>query len=91
MAGQPKDADLGSDHEAGFLYLTEDNAAMFEIEPIFTETGVGAGGPTYRMRAYDGTLTTLVWWDATTVDSGGASYAGPGPLSDVVVAKIVGA
>jgi hypothetical protein len=42
------------------------------------------------MRAHDGTLSRLVFWTAITVDTGGAEYTGPGPLTDVVVQNIIG-
>lgn len=52
--------------------------------------GGGPSGPTYRMRAHDTTLGRHVFWSATTVDSAGASYGGPGPLTDVVIQNIIG-
>lgn len=39
----------------------------------------------YRMRGFDTTLTRLVFWTATIIDTGGAQYTGPGPLTDVVI------
>lgn len=45
---------------------------------------------TYRMRAYDTTLGQIVFWNSSQVDSAGADYAGPGPLTDVVVQVILG-
>jgi hypothetical protein len=50
-----------------------------------------AGGVTYRMRGYDTTLTQTVFWSAPIVDSTGAYYGGPGPLTDILVQKILGA
>lgn len=55
-----------------------------------TDSGGGPSGPTYRMRAHDTTLGRHVFWSATTVDSAGTSYGGPGPLTDVVIQNIVG-
>lgn len=59
--------------------------------------GMGGGGgpvppsgPSYRMRGYDGTLARQVYWTATVIDPTGSQYSGPGPLSDVVVSKIIG-
>ena len=52
---------------------------------------VGGGGATYRMRGIDGTLGYPVYWNASSVDAAGAGYGGPGPLTDVVVAEVLGA
>jgi hypothetical protein len=49
-----------------------------------------SGGLTYRMRGYDDTLATIVYWTASVDDPTGAEYGGPGPLSDVVVSKVLG-
>lgn len=37
----------------------------------------------YRMRAYDTTLATTVYWNSTSPDI--TQYGGPGPLTDVVI------
>jgi hypothetical protein len=42
----------------------------------------------YRMRARDTTLARLVFWNSLVVDTLGADYPGPGPLTDVVLQKI---
>lgn len=42
----------------------------------------------YRMRGRDGTLNRLVYWTTTGVDGTGASYAGPGPLTDIVAQSV---
>lgn len=53
--------------------------------------GGGSGtGSNYRMRAFDTTLSRYVYWNADEVDSAGAQYAGPGPLTDVVVSEVIG-
>jgi hypothetical protein len=44
----------------------------------------------YVMRAYDTSLARHVYWLASTVDSAGTSYIGPGPLNDIVVARVTG-
>jgi hypothetical protein len=49
-----------------------------------------AGSVVYRMRGFDATLNRLVYWDADSVDSTGAQYSGPGPLSDIVVQAVKG-
>lgn len=49
-----------------------------------------SGGITYRMRGFDTSLNRYVYWDSTTVDSAGADYGGPGPLTDIVVQDIKG-
>jgi hypothetical protein len=45
---------------------------------------------TYRMRAFDATLTRIVFWPSSVIDTPGANYTGPGPLTDVVVQDIIG-
>lgn len=45
---------------------------------------------TYRMRGFDTSLARIVFWLAPDVDDIGAFYAGPGPLADIVVQKIIG-
>jgi hypothetical protein len=45
---------------------------------------------TYRMRAYDTTLTRIVFWKAPTIDTLGGYYIGPGPIIDVVVQNVLG-
>jgi len=50
----------------------------------------GATGAIYEMRAQDGSLGHPVFWTAGLIDTTGAFYTGPGPLTDVVVFKIVG-
>jgi len=42
----------------------------------------------YRMRGYDTTLGYPVYWPSTIVDATGADYAGPGPLTDIVVVEV---
>jgi hypothetical protein len=42
------------------------------------------------MRANDTTLGFPVYWNSTNIDTAGADYAGPGPLTDVVVSDIIG-
>lgn len=52
----------------------------------------GASGlALYRMRAYDSTLSQIVYWNANDLDATGASYGGPGPLVDVVLFMFLGA
>lgn len=41
------------------------------------------------MRGYDGTLLAQVYWMANTIDSTGAEYTGPGPLTNIVVIKLM--
>lgn len=48
------------------------------------------GGITYRMRAVDSTLLRVVYWTTGFVDSAGAAYQGPGPLTDIVVSNVIG-
>ena len=61
--------------------------------PIFGPvTGGGGATITYRMRGRDAGLVPprLVYWNSTIVDSTGIDYAGPGPLSDVVLQLTIG-
>ena len=51
----------------------------------------GVGGPQYRMRGFDTTLTRPVYWTTSTIDSTGTEYTGPGPLTGIVVSKVIGA
>jgi len=53
---------------------------------------ISGGGPVYRMRAYDAGLAPprLVYWNSSTLDAAGVDYAGPGPLSDVVLQVTMG-
>jgi len=50
-----------------------------------------ASAVSYRMRAYDTTLTYIVYWTADHVDADGSQYVGPGPLTGIVVSKQLGA
>jgi hypothetical protein len=43
----------------------------------------------YLMRAHDDTLDETVFWTSQEVDGDGSDYAGPGPLSDVVMVRVV--
>jgi hypothetical protein len=45
---------------------------------------------TYRMRGYDTTLTSLVYWSSDHVDAAADDYAGPGPVTNVVLQKKFG-
>jgi hypothetical protein len=58
----------------------------------YTQGQLDATGVVYRMRAYDAGLAPprLVYWNSIIVDSLGTYYAGPGPISDVVVQNIQG-
>lgn len=47
-------------------------------------TGTTVDPNAYRMRAFDSTLTTTVYWGSSTEDPTGTNYGGPGPLVDVV-------
>lgn len=102
-----KDADIATEYVRRELFLVDDLTAKFEIftEPAWSAvspaevfmvelsaSGGGAvGGPTYRMRGNDGTLGYPVYWESVVVDSAGVDYAGPGPLTDIVVAEVIAA
>ena len=54
--------------------------------------GGGGGAPViFRMRGIDGTLGYPVYWNSDVVDTPGADYAGPGPLTDVVLSEKIAA
>lgn len=66
--------------------------ANYDAEVILVTTPPApASTITYYMRAYDGTLGRYVMWTSTTIDATGATYTGPGPLTGIVVANVVGA
>jgi len=44
---------------------------------------------TYRMRAFDTSLSAYVYWNAFDIDAGGVQYGGPGPLTGIVVSNIL--
>ena len=99
-----KDADLAYDYSAQVLVPVDDDVAGLAVvladedvlpdhfeELFLVDVGIASGGGvTYRMRAHDTTLGRYVYWAATEVDSAGASYVGPGPLTDIVVQNIIG-
>lgn len=43
----------------------------------------GSPSSFFRMRGYDTTLAAIVYWDSTVQNA--SEYAGPGPLTDIVV------
>lgn len=57
-------------------------------EPI-AEAG-GTGSVEYRMRGFDVTLDELVFWTSDIIDASGTDYAGPGPLTGIVVQMLIG-
>jgi hypothetical protein len=76
--------------------------AMYTDTPIVVVPGellelaaatAGAGGAVeYKMRGYDSDLSRIVYWLSLTIDTAGADYSGnSAALSDVVVAKVIGA
>ena len=60
------------------------------------ETGAGKllySGPVTplnRMRGYDDTLATIVFWSAPAQDPDANYYLGAGPVTDIVVHKVLG-
>lgn len=47
-------------------------------------------GAVFYMRGRDTTLAVIVFWTASYLDSAGATYVGPGPLTDVVLMREIG-
>jgi len=66
--------------------------AIFQAGTSVSNSGTGGAvaALTFIMRATDTTLAQVVYWTAAALDGAGASYTGPGPLSDVVVTKVIG-
>lgn len=58
------------------------------VTGAFSGSSTGANGKrVYRMRGFDNTLSTTVYWTALFVDYTGSTYTGPGSLSNIIVAK----
>jgi len=67
------------------------NLNYFEAQVVNESGAVGGGGSlVYRMRGNDTTLTSIVYWGSTEVDSDASEYGGPGPVTDIVVHKVLG-
>lgn len=79
----------GLDNPIAGLTSAPDIPRSFGASKTPNEVG-GGGGVVYRMRGDDGTLGYPVYWNSSTIDTLGADYAGPGPLTEVVVSKILG-
>jgi hypothetical protein len=58
---------------------------------LVIEPGGGGPGLEYRMRGYDTTLTSIVFWASDHVDSTASDYGGPGPVTGIVVHDVIGA
>jgi len=79
----------GGNHGGAGHYNGETSTAGY-VEGYAAGLVAGGFGVTYRMRAYDAVLTRPVYWNSASIDSAGFDYAGPGPLSDVVVFAVQG-
>jgi len=60
------------------------NAEFLLSSPLPPASSAGSG---YYMRGRDTSLNLIVFWTATSLDAAGAQYAGPGPLTDVVLMR----
>lgn len=77
--------------------LAMDSVAAPVLTASAADLGLSSGsavveegtGVIHRMRARDSTLGALVFWSSPTVDMAGDRYTGPGPLTDVVVQKVI--
>jgi hypothetical protein len=58
--------------------------------PYFGSYFGSSGGAIYRMRGFDSTLGRIVYWQTSSVDGTASSYAGPGPVTDIVVQNVIG-
>lgn len=99
-----KDADLATDYNNGTLYLTNDKAEFEIIEVIQVNQpaalpelflvelvpGGSTVGLVYRMRGYDETLASIVFWNSSKADAAGEDYIGPGPLTSIIVRSVSG-
>jgi hypothetical protein len=96
-----KDADLATDYAGEYVYLNSGDVAAYEIvtlvaeqDPFHTLYLVNLGefvtGITYRMRGYDTTLASTVFWNSSTPDADSSDYGGPGPVTDIVVRAVSG-
>lgn len=66
----------------------EKDCAGALIPGIVTVSGTAIS---YIMRGYDTDVSHLVYWTATTIDSDASTYGGTGPVTDVVVFRVIGA
>lgn len=74
----------------GATLLTADENVIIDLTPMsLSVPAVVVPSLAYRMRAYDATAATTVYWNATIIDALGAEYTGPGPLTQVVVVKVL--
>lgn len=99
MAGYPRMAPFTATY-SGTVITSPPNAFLnYRMAPFTAISGslfahgggTGTGGAVeYRMRGYDQTLATLVYWTSSDVDPLANDYNGPGPVVDIVVHKIVG-
>lgn len=81
---------LGSPIPMGFTDSTRNPIGGQSYGLSVITPAVAGGGATFRMRGFDTTLTTQVFWASDTEDPTGANYTGPGPLTDVVVFARIG-
>jgi hypothetical protein len=97
-----KDADITTYYADRSIYLTN-TVATYEIrltaptpdvDPFETlylvELGEFVTGVVYRMRGYDTTLSSTVFWNSDTPDADSADYQGPGPVINIVVRSVSG-
>jgi len=73
-----------------FEVMYNDNNLLVAPGELVTLTaGVGTN-LRYRMRAVDTGLARVVYWTASFIDALGTEYTGPGPLTGIVVSKVIG-
>lgn len=69
---------VGRSHK-GFTILNPDGDA------------VGGAALSYIMRGYDDDVSHLVFWSSSEVDADASDYGGVGPVTNIVIHKVLGA
>lgn len=98
---EAKDADLATDYADIGAYLVGQLTANFEaleipgelfaLEELYlVDLGKFVTSVVYRMRAYDTTLESIVFWNSSTPDEDSSDYQGPGPVINIVVRSVSG-
>lgn len=68
---------------ADFPYNPDTNTTACGIRPFYGSI------ERYRMRGFDGTLATWVYWYSNSIDLNALNYEGVGPVTRISLAKIL--